>query len=85
MATIAITVGPQTKSKTISAPDVQRALNALRKFYGQVNNGSGVLRDLTDAEVFDLWSNEALKTLTDRVLLIEGAAAQAAITPVVLT
>lgn len=85
MATITISVATQSKSKTVSPSDIQRALNALRTFYGQINNGSGVLRDRTDAEVFDLWSNEVLKTLTDRVLLIEGAAAQAAITPVGLS
>lgn len=85
MATITITVASQSKSKTVSAQDVQRILSSLKTFYGQVNNGSGVLRDRTDAEVFDLWSSDAIKTLADRVVLVEGAAAQAAITPPVMT
>jgi hypothetical protein len=51
MATISIQLGPETRSKTISAAHLVRFVNAYRAIYGQVSNGAGGMRDRTDAEV----------------------------------
>jgi hypothetical protein len=51
MATISIQLGPETRSKTISAAHLIRFVEAYRAIYGQISDGQGGMRDRTDAEV----------------------------------
>jgi hypothetical protein len=51
MATISITLGPETRSKTITAAHLTRFVTAFRAIYGKVSDGAGGMRDRTDAEV----------------------------------
>jgi hypothetical protein len=55
MATISIQLGPETRSKTISAAHLLRFIAAYRAVYGQVpvdpQQPNGAQRDRTDAEV----------------------------------
>lgn len=82
MATLTLSIASQTKSKTISAGDITRVLAALKKQFGQITV-SGVTRDMTDAEVFDAWSDNVIQALKTSVVSVETAAAQAALTPIV--
>lgn len=84
MATMTISIAAQTKSFTISPADIARILNAYRKEFGQITV-AGVVRDRTDAEVFDFWATRVVQHMKDSVQNIEGAAAQAAVAPVVTT
>lgn len=78
MATLGITLGAQSKTVTISAPHLTRALAALRQKYGPIG-ANGSTRPMTDAETFDRWASEIVATLKVDVKTQEGnAAAQAA-------
>lgn len=52
MATITLTAGANTKSWTITAADIQRILDAVKRDVGPVSNPDGTTRDLTAAECF---------------------------------
>lgn len=80
MPTITLTVGPRTKSATISTPDLVRVAAAFKAQYGA---------ELTDQQAFDIWAAGALHTLQDITRVTELAAAyvadDAAFVPVVIT
>lgn len=94
MATISIAAtGVTTRSKTISTNDTQRLLNAFRKVYGQVSDGAGGMRDMTDQEIFNRFADgvfESFITTTYNAelgpaLASAEAAARASVTPIVFT
>lgn len=87
MATISFAAtGLVTRSKTISAGDVTRVLNAYKTIAGQVSDGAGGFRDRTNQEVFDWFvDNRVLARIQEDVRNVEGDAANKAILPVVLT
>jgi hypothetical protein len=89
MATISITLGTETRSKTITAAHLLRFVSAYRAIYGQVPNGAGGMRDRTDAEVataicegiFNGWKAAVLQHEKD----VAAAAAEATQTALTLT
>jgi hypothetical protein len=89
MATISITLGPETRSKTITAAHLTRFVTAFRAIYGPVPNGSGGMRDRTDAEVataicdglFNAWKAAVLSYEKD----VAAKAAEATQTPLTLS
>jgi hypothetical protein len=89
MATISIVLGPETRSKTITAAHLTRFVNAYRAIYGKVSDGAGGFRDRTDAEVataiadglFSGWKSAVLKYEQD----VAAAAAEAGQTAITLT
>lgn len=84
MATLLVTIGSQSSSKTISNADITRLLEAAKKRYGQVTD-AGVLRDRTNAEVFDLVVGEFHTALKSIVLSEEARVASQAIVSIALT
>lgn len=87
MATLTFTAtGLTARSKTISAGDVTRVLNAYKIIAGQVSDGAGGFRDRTNQEVFDWFvDNRVLSRILEDVRNFEGDAANKAVLPVVLT
>jgi hypothetical protein len=79
MATITVTVASLSKSKTISAADTTRVLEALKKHYGKVDDGAGGLRDRTNPEVFEIAADSFFGMLRDIVRMIEREAASKAV------
>lgn len=87
MATISITVGAFTASKTVSTNDLNRLLAAYRTIYGQVpvdpSASPVVMRDMTNQETFDKFSSGLLQGMVDAVKRAEQqVASQSAITAV---
>lgn len=86
MATLSFAAtGLITRSKTISASDSTRLLNAYRIVLGQVSNGAGGLRNRTDQETFDAFVDNVYNELRETVRNIEGDTAKAAVAPIALT
>lgn len=88
MATLTFTAtGLTARSKTISAGDVTRVLNAYKSITGQVPDvAPGTLRDRTNQEVFDWFvDNRVLSRILEDVRNVEGDAANKAVLPIVLT
>lgn len=73
MATITLTIGPNTASKTVSAADLTRLNNAMIAYY-QPSRPSQVL---TGADVFALWVVDVIADLKARVRTQETASAVA--------
>ena len=87
MATVSITVGPFTISKTVSAGDLTRLVAAYKVIYGQVPVDPGaipiVLRDMTDQETFNKFAGGILQGMVNAVKGAEQqVASQAAVTAV---
>lgn len=80
MATITLTVGPLTRTATISTNDQNRLIAAFKDRYGAA---------LTNQQAFDIWADGSLQALRDIVkneeLAITFAADQAAFVPIVIT
>lgn len=87
MATLTFSAtGLTARSKTISAGDVTRVLNAYKVIAGQVPDGSGGFRDRTNQEVFDWFvDNRVYARIQEDVRNVEGDASNKAVLPVVLT
>lgn len=86
MATLSFAAtGLVTRSKTISAADTTRLLNAYRSWLGQVSNGAGGFRPRTDQEVFDGFVDNIFIELRDMVKSVESETAKATVTPIVIT
>lgn len=93
MATLTMTIGSFTASKTIAANDLTRLLNAYKTVYGQVpvdpTATSIVMKDLTNQEVFDKFSQGFFQSIVNQIKsaeqqLASQTAAQAVVS-VVLT
>jgi len=90
MAIIGIQIGSFTASKTVSAGDLTRVLNAYKTIYGQVPSGPPdpvtnitPMRDMTDQETFNKFSSGLLQGMINAVKQTEQqVAAQAAVTVV---
>lgn len=85
MATITFAASTFTKSKTISAADTQRWLDAYKSLYGPVSDGAGGTRPRTNQEVFDLVADTVFRGLQEGVRNIEGDVAKAAVAPIVIS
>lgn len=88
MATLTFSATSLTaRSKTISAGDVTRVLNAYKSIAGQVSDGTPTgMRDRTNQEIFDWFvDNRVLARILEDVRNVEGDAANKAVLPVVLT
>ncbi len=81
MATLTLTAtGLTQRSKTISAADTTRMLNAYRVLYGKVSDGAGGMRDRTNQEIFDLLADALFSYMRSTVKEVErGVAAQAVV------
>ncbi len=79
MASMVITVGSFTKSKTISNGDLSRFLTAYMGIYGQVPvtppTEPPTFRDMTQQETFDKFANGLYQGMMDAVKNQEKAAA----------
>lgn len=84
MATITVTISAMSSSKTISAGDLTRLLDAARAKFGKITE-NGVPRDRTNAEVFDLIVGDFTSYLRRLVADADERVAVAAITPITLT
>lgn len=73
MATITLTIGPNTASKTISAADLTRLNNAMIAYYQPAHPG----QVLTGADVFGFWVVDVVADLKARVRAQETATAVA--------
>ena len=93
MATITIqvvasgnTVG---RTKTISGPHLVRFIAAYKAILGQVDNGSGGFRDMTDDETVLAWADGLLAGTKQNILSHEkvaaAATASAAVTDITLS
>lgn len=78
MASLTYTLGPQSRTFTLSAGDVTRTLNAMKTRYGQITE-NGTPRDRTNAELFDMWTLENMRTLKQIVADEERRIAAAAV------
>jgi hypothetical protein len=76
MASITLTIGTFTTTKTIPPADLTRLLTAMKTHYGQVVE-NGVPRDRTNQELFDLWAAGTLQALRDIAKRVEQEAAKA--------
>lgn len=87
MATLSFAAtGLVTRSKTISAGDTTRLLNAYKISLGQVNDGPGTpQRDRTNQETFDGFVDNIFASMRETVRNIEGDVAKVAVVPIVLT
>lgn len=87
MATLSFAAtGLTTRSKTISAGDTTRLLNAYKVSLGQVNDGPGTpLRDRTNEEVFAAVVDNIFAGMRETVRNIEGDTAKGAVAPITLT
>jgi hypothetical protein len=78
--------GVTQRSKTISAGDLTRVLNAYKTIAGQVPDVTpGTFRDRTNQEVFDWFADKLIDRIKEDVRNIERDTAAAAIAAVVLT
>ncbi len=80
--TISITAAGNTvgRTKTISAAHLLRFLAAYKHILGQVSDGAGGLRDMTDDECVLAWADSYLNGTKANVLRDEqGAASKTAI------
>ncbi len=92
MATLTITVGSFTKSKTISNADLSRYLTAYMGIYGQVPVTPATVpptfRDMTQQETFDKFADGLYQGMIDAVKNQEktmaAKSAADAITPIIL-
>jgi hypothetical protein len=79
----------QSQTFTASNGDASRMLTAMKAFFGKVPDGSGGLRDMTDAETIAAIFADNIATIKQRVLIYEQKAAQKAsvdsIAPIVFT
>jgi len=82
MATLSFTMGAMTTSKTISASDTTRVLNALKTFYLRGLPGTP---DLTTQQIFDLWVASEIQRLKDVVISEEGVVAAATAVGAIVT
>jgi hypothetical protein len=88
MATIAITVtagAVVTRSRTISAAHLTRFVASYRTILGQVGDGSGGMRDRTDAEVLTAWADNVFDGARATVRQSETDAVRAAVTDISFT
>lgn len=86
MATLSFAAtGLVTRSKTISAGDTTRLLNAYKLSLGQVSDGAGGLRDRTNQETFDAFVDNIYAGMRETVRNIEGDTAKATVAPITLT
>ncbi len=86
MATLSFSAtGLTTRSKTISAGDTTRLLDAYKLALGKVSDGSGGLRDRTNQETFDAFVDNIYAGMRETVRNIEGDTAKAAVAPITLT
>lgn len=89
MATLSLTFGSFTASKTISAGDLTRLLDAYKKNYGQIPDGAGGMRDMTNQELFDTFAAGFFSGIVNAVKSVESetacAAARAGVTSIILS
>lgn len=86
MATIALSATSlTTRTKTISAGDTTRLLNAYRVIYGQVPDGAGGMRDRTNQEIFDRFSDGLFDYIREQVRNVERGTASNAVADIGLT
>lgn len=84
MASLTYTLGSQSRTFTLSAGDVTRAITAMKSRYGQITE-NGTPRDRTNAELFDMWAVENMRALKQIVADEERRAAAAAISEIAIT
>lgn len=79
MGTLSITAGttaaPRTRTFTVPDAHIVRALAALKWNYGQVSDGAGGMRDMTNAEALDRFADGCRQGLVDIVRRFERDAA----------
>lgn len=90
MATITITAsGLTARSKTISTAHTTRLLAAYRVRYGQVSDGAGGMRDMTDQEVFNAFADGLFRGMIGVVRSAEDEVAvrtaKAGVSDIILT
>lgn len=86
MATISFSAtGLTARTKTITAGDTTRLLDAYRVIYGKVPDGAGGMRDRTNQEIFDVFADGLFKSIQEQVRNAEGNTAMNAISVIVLT
>lgn len=86
MATLTFTAtGLTARSKTISAGDTTRLLDAYRTSLGQVSDGAGGFRARTNQETFDAFVDNIFASMRETVRNIEGDTARSAVAPITLS
>jgi hypothetical protein len=79
MATLTISIASMSASRDLSSQDITRLQTALRDRFETGYDDNGDPLSLTNAEVFDLWSDSVFRSLRDLVLRYETrVAAEAA-------
>lgn len=77
MASLTLTVGTFTRTRTVSAGDTTRVLNALKTYFGNPN--------MTNQAAFDALEANVLQQLKGIVKSVEGDAARAAVVDIIAT
>jgi hypothetical protein len=93
MATITMQIntgqGTVTRNRTVSGPHLVRMLTAYKGLLGQVSDGAGGFRDMTDEECILAWADGLMAGTKANVLRWErdqaAITAESGITEIILT
>lgn len=63
--TVGTTASPRTRTRVFPDAFVARALAAIKANYGQISDGAGGMRDMTNVEALDRWVDGVEQSLID--------------------